>query len=214
MTNFYFLSFKLSFVFIKVFSLPPIEALALFLYGCSPGGSGSNNWTILFDGDIDLSAIMTFVSTMSSLCKSLIISLFFGCDSSFLFIYICFLIICQVMMPLWIYTLGSTLTTAADIKLPIFRLVLNLFATIGPCLLGLLLSKLFPKLKCFIMKYIKQAIVVLILSFLGLIIISKYYVFTLITWQQWVAGPLIPWTGFLLGALFAWITKRETKVYR
>jgi hypothetical protein len=35
----------------------------------SPGGAGSNNWTIIFNGDIDLSVIMTFVSTMSSLCN-------------------------------------------------------------------------------------------------------------------------------------------------
>lgn len=62
----------LSYAFIKIFNLPPIESLALFIYGCSPGGSASNNWTVMFNGDIDLSAIMTFVSTMSSLCKCIL----------------------------------------------------------------------------------------------------------------------------------------------
>jgi hypothetical protein len=61
----------LTYGFIKIFKLSPVESLALFIYGTSPGGSGSNNWTIIFDGDIDLSAIMTFVSTMSSLCNFL-----------------------------------------------------------------------------------------------------------------------------------------------
>jgi len=59
----------LTYAFIKIFKLSPVESLALFIYGTSPGGSASNNWTIIFDGDIDLSAIMTFVSTMSCLCN-------------------------------------------------------------------------------------------------------------------------------------------------
>ena len=89
---------------------------------------------------------------------------------------------------------------------------MNLFITIGPCLFGLVLSIFIPKLKKFILRYIKRALLVLILSFLGLIMISKYYVFTLITWQQWIAGPLIPWCGFVLGAFIAWVTKRPVKV--
>jgi predicted Na+-dependent transporter len=52
-----------------MFSLPSVDALALFIYGCCPGGSASNNWTILLNGDIDLSAIMTVVSTFGSLSK-------------------------------------------------------------------------------------------------------------------------------------------------
>lgn len=59
----------LAFAFINLFDQTAAEALALFIYGCSPGGAGSNNWTIIFNGDIDLSVIMTFVSTMSSLCN-------------------------------------------------------------------------------------------------------------------------------------------------
>jgi dTDP-glucose 4,6-dehydratase len=30
--------------------LAPPEALALFIYGCCPGGAASNTWTILFKG--------------------------------------------------------------------------------------------------------------------------------------------------------------------
>lgn len=47
----------LAFTFITIFKLNPAESLALFIYGCSPGGAGSNNWTIIFNGDIDLSVI-------------------------------------------------------------------------------------------------------------------------------------------------------------
>lgn len=55
----------------KIFSFTPVEALAIFIYGCCPGGAGSNNWTVIFDGDIDLSALMTFVSTLASLSEFL-----------------------------------------------------------------------------------------------------------------------------------------------
>ena len=35
--------------------------LGLFVLGCSPGGNGSNFWTLLLNGDINLSITMTFV---------------------------------------------------------------------------------------------------------------------------------------------------------
>jgi hypothetical protein len=38
----------LAFGFISAFNLNPAESLALFIYGCSPGGSGSNNWYFYF----------------------------------------------------------------------------------------------------------------------------------------------------------------------
>ena len=33
----------LAYLCAKLFSLPPVEALAIFVYGCCPGGSSSNN---------------------------------------------------------------------------------------------------------------------------------------------------------------------------
>jgi len=65
----YYLISKITFSFTQFLHLDPLEALTLFLYGCSPGGTASNNWTIILDGDIDLSAIMTFASTITSLGK-------------------------------------------------------------------------------------------------------------------------------------------------
>ena len=53
--------------------------LGLFVLGCSPGGTGSNFWTLLLDGDINMSITMTFMSTMLALG----------------------------FMPLWIFTLGK-----------------------------------------------------------------------------------------------------------
>jgi solute carrier family 10 (sodium/bile acid cotransporter), member 3/5 len=103
--SFYFAPSKLAYTFINLFQLPPVESLALFLYGCSPGGAASNNWTIVFGGDIDLSALLTFFATLGSL----------------------------VVLPAWLYTLGTTFTQNAKIEIPFLRLIMNLFITIGPC---------------------------------------------------------------------------------
>jgi predicted Na+-dependent transporter len=115
------------------------------------------------------------------------------------------------MMPLWFYTIGRTLSKKAEISIPLFRLILNLLLTIFPCLLGVVLSRRFPNLKKFFMKYAKKIVLVLIVSFLVIIFIAKYYVLRLVTWQQWLTGPLIPWSGFALGAFLAWLAKRPLK---
>ncbi|PIO70630.1 sodium bile acid symporter family protein [Teladorsagia circumcincta] len=56
---------KTVFVSRGLFSL----ALGLFITGCSPGGGASNFWTLLLDGNVNLSVTMTFVSTLASLAK-------------------------------------------------------------------------------------------------------------------------------------------------
>ena len=49
------------------------------MLGCCPGGTGSNFWTLLLKGDINMSITMTFMSTMLALA----------------------------FMPLWIFTIGG-----------------------------------------------------------------------------------------------------------
>ena len=41
-------------------------AFGLLLIGCSPGGIGSNNWTALLGGDLELSMCMTFSSSIAA----------------------------------------------------------------------------------------------------------------------------------------------------
>lgn len=169
----------LAFSCVKIFSLPSVDALALFIYGCCPGGSASNNWTILLNGDIDLSAIMTFVSTLGSL----------------------------VLMPAWLYSLGRVFTSAANITIPFSKLVLNLFTTIIPCLIGLSVSRCFPKIKPIILKISKPLILFVVITFFLLTLYVKYYVIYLVKWKQWLVAPLIPWFGFIISSLIALCAK-------
>ncbi|KAI3387893.1 hypothetical protein SNEBB_008762 [Seison nebaliae] len=53
---------------IYVFRIPFKYGFGLFSLGCCPGGGGSNMWTLIFDGNVGLSATMTFVSSVASLC--------------------------------------------------------------------------------------------------------------------------------------------------
>ncbi|WAR13386.1 SOAT-like protein [Mya arenaria] len=71
-------------------------SLGVFLCGVCPGGGLSNIYTYLLDGDVSLSITMTFVSSVASIG----------------------------MMPLWIYTLGSTLVDdSSDIRIPYLNIL-------------------------------------------------------------------------------------------
>ena len=52
-----------------IFSFDPVVALGFFAMGCSPGGSASNAYSYLLDGDVSLSVTMTFCSTVVALGK-------------------------------------------------------------------------------------------------------------------------------------------------
>ena len=49
-----------------VFLTEDIEKLGLIMVGSSPGGNLSNFWTLLLDGDVNLSVTMTMISSISS----------------------------------------------------------------------------------------------------------------------------------------------------
>ncbi len=115
-------------------------------------------------------------------------------------------------MPLWYYTLGSTIASKVNLTIPFFKLIVNLLFTILPTLLGLALSAKYPIIKVKVSRFIKYLVVCLILTFFTLTTYSKFYIFSLMHWQQWVVGPLLPWSGFLLGGLLAFCARLPAKV--
>lgn len=48
----------------------PSLRLALLVVGCSPGGGASNIWTVLLNGNVNLSVTMTFVSSIVAFGES------------------------------------------------------------------------------------------------------------------------------------------------
>lgn len=53
-----------------------ILQLGLFTFGCSPGGGASNMWTVLLNGNLNLSLTMTFISNLAALGNFFCIVLF------------------------------------------------------------------------------------------------------------------------------------------
>lgn len=73
----------------------------LFAFGCSPGGSASNMWTLVLGGNLDLSLTMTFLSTFSAL----------------------------FMIPIWLFSLGHTIVGSdSSFIVPYGRITGMLFA--------------------------------------------------------------------------------------
>lgn len=56
--------FQLAFALAKLVKLDSSTAIGLLATGSSPGGGASNMYTAMYGGDVDLSASMTFSSTI------------------------------------------------------------------------------------------------------------------------------------------------------
>lgn len=151
--------------------------LGLFTLGCSPGGSMSNFWTLLFDGDVTLSVTMTFISTIAALA----------------------------MMPLWIFTLGASLFRDREATIPYVNLAGSLIILTLPIGIGMLIQQYSPRLSKISRKIIKPF--TLICVFVGICVglYANSFVFSLFTWQVLLAGICIAWGGYTFGALMAWI---------
>ena len=44
-----------------------LQGFGLLVIGCCPGGMASNFWTLLLDGDVNLSITMTFISSIAAM---------------------------------------------------------------------------------------------------------------------------------------------------
>ena len=168
----------------KIFRYDPLYGLGLFVVGCCPGGSASNQWTVMFDGDLNLSAFMSFASTVAS---------FF-------------------MMPLWLYTLGQyAYLRELKLRIPFVNLAQSLLTIIGPLGIGMLIIHFFPKLKPLVQRVVKPILLMLIIYFTVFGAFVNWYLFLYIDLRTALTAPFLPWLGFLLGGFFAWVCGQDPK---
>ncbi len=168
----------------KIFKYPPLYGLGLFVVGCCPGGAVSNQWTVMFDGDLNLSAFMSFASTVAA---------FF-------------------MMPFWFYTLGQyAYLRRMKIHIPFLSLALSLLRVIVPLGVGMILVYFIPKLKLITKRIIKPALFLLISYFLVFGSIVNIYLFQYVDLKIALTAPLLPWFGYILGGIAAWLLKQDWK---
>ena len=174
----------IAFAISKIFRYQPLYGLGLFVVGCCPGGSVSNQWTVIFDGDLNLSVFMSFASTIAS---------FF-------------------MMPIWLYTLGQyAYLRELKIHIPFFNLAQSLLTIIGPIGVGMLLVYFVPKVRPIVERIVKPTLLLLIGYFFVFGAFVNYYLFSYMDLQTALTAPFLPWIGFLLGGFFAWVCKQDKR---
>ncbi|KAL7676624.1 hypothetical protein ACOME3_002872 [Neoechinorhynchus agilis] len=87
--------------------------LGIFACGIAPGGGASNIYTEIFEGNIDLSVIMTLASTIAAFAT----------------------------VPFWLATLGRKLATEYAFNVPLSRIATSLVTLLAPLLIGILVRK-------------------------------------------------------------------------
>ncbi|GAB0098846.1 sodium/bile acid cotransporter [Sergentomyia squamirostris] len=149
--------------------------LGMFFTGVSPAGGASNVWTAILNGNINMSVLMTTVSTLAA----------FG------------------LMPLWIFTLGKTIFDQGNLIVPYERIGSFALALVVPLAVGIIIQRYFPRLTRILVLVLKPFSTLLILFIVIFAIVTNLYLFELFSWQIIVAGLGLPWLGFLLGWVLA-----------
>ncbi|XP_018320320.1 solute carrier family 10 member 6 isoform X2 [Agrilus planipennis] len=161
----------------------PAMQLGFFFTGSSPGGGGSNIWTALLDGNIDLSITMTGISTLAA----------FG------------------MIPFWIFTLGATIFDRSNLEVPYRNITMFAVALVIPLAIGYLIQRYMQKTANFLRKTLKIFSGILIIFIIVFAIVANLYLFEMFSWQIVVAGIGVPWLGYLGGWLLAKIFRQNPK---
>lgn len=148
----------------------------LFIIGCSPGGSFSNFYTALWDGDVNLSVTMTFCSSVAS----------FGCTT------------------FWIWLFGTfVLSSDTNIELPYLQLFLSLVSFVVPIFLGMLVSYKKPTLGAKFTKACRPFFIALIVIYTTLGIYANRFFLFVISWQHFVAPACLGFSGYIIGIICA-----------
>ncbi|XP_059954014.1 hepatic sodium/bile acid cotransporter [Mesoplodon densirostris] len=161
----------------KVFQLNNIEALAILICGCSPGGTLSNIFTLAVKGDMNLSIVMTTCSTFFALG----------------------------MMPLllYIYSRGIYDGTLKD-KVPYGGIMISLILILIPCTIGIILKSKRPQ---YVRYVTKGGMILLLLCSVAVVVLSvlnvgKSILFVM-TPHLLATSSLMPFIGFLLGYILS-----------
>ncbi|XP_035232677.1 sodium/bile acid cotransporter-like [Stegodyphus dumicola] len=152
-----------------------ILQLGLFTFGCSPGGGASNMWTVLLNGNLNLSLTMTFISNLAALG----------------------------MMPLWLFTLGRSLFSGIATEVPFMNILLTLVSMLVPLGVGLAFQKWLPRVAKFCRHILAPVSIAMILFIIIFGTYANLYMFKLFTWTILIAAAANVWLGFLFGTLIS-----------
>jgi len=113
------------------------------------------------------------------------------------------------MIPLWLFTLGRVLITDdMRINIPFFNIIVMLACYVIPVLIGLLIQRYAKRLSSVIVRCLRPIYVVFILLMFTFGVWTNLYVFRLIRPLLLLAGCLLPYVGFTLSAVVAFILRQ------
>ncbi|KAG7171292.1 Solute carrier family 10 member 6-like 3 [Homarus americanus] len=134
----------------------PAMWLGLFLTGCSPGGGGSNMWTYLLGGSLDLSVTMTFISTVGAFAA----------------------------LPLWVYALASTIFKEGHFsQLPYKNIAMLVVGLVLPLSIGLLIQWKSQKVAVVLKRLLKPVSIIFIIVMMTFGVYANFYIFSFFDWK-------------------------------
>ncbi|XP_062983535.1 ileal sodium/bile acid cotransporter [Elgaria multicarinata webbii] len=158
------------FVLSFAFNVLPIQAVAVIIMGCCPGGTGSNILAYWVDGDMDLSISMTTCSTL----------------------------LAMGMMPLCLLVYTSIWTDYNTVQIPFDSIGISLVALVIPVSVGIFFKQRWPGKAKLILKVgsVAGGILIVITAVVGGILYKGAWV---IAPKLWIIGAIFPAAGYLLG---------------
>ncbi|XP_074841763.1 ileal sodium/bile acid cotransporter [Carettochelys insculpta] len=162
------------FVLSLIFNVLPVQAVAVLIMGCCPGGTSSNILAYWIDGDMDLSISMTTCSTLFALG----------------------------MMPLCLFVYTKMWTETESIVIPYDSIGISLVALVIPVSFGIFINHKWPQKAKIILKAgsITGLALIVIIAVVGGILYKGSWI---ISPQLWIIGTIFPAAGYTLGFLLA-----------
>nr|CUU99276.1 hypothetical transcript [Hymenolepis microstoma] len=165
-----------------VLPIKPELGFGLLVTGCCPGGGGSNIWTLLLHGDLNLSMTMTFISSICALG----------------------------MMPLMLFIFGRFFIDIRTLNIPYLTIAGQLLCIGIPVLLGMLVNWRFPRIGEKMLKLLRPLSFVFIAFIIGFGVYCNLPIYRLLGIYPILipTATALPWFGFVLAGLLAYICRR------
>ncbi|CAI9172210.1 unnamed protein product [Rangifer tarandus platyrhynchus] len=170
----------IAYLLIISFSLKPLQAMAVLIMGCCPGGTVSNIFTFWVDGDMDLSISMTTCSTVAALG----------------------------MMPLCLYIYTLPWNLEQKLTIPYQNTGITLVCLIIPVAFGIYVNYRWPKQSKIILKIgaIAGGLLFLVIAVAGMVLMKGSWNSDIILLMISFIFPLI---GHVIGFLLALLTHQS-----
>ncbi|XP_069746813.1 ileal sodium/bile acid cotransporter [Narcine bancroftii] len=163
-----------AFVLSIAFNIHPVQAVAVLIMGCCPGGTGSNIMSYWMDGDMDLSISMTTCSTMLGMG----------------------------MMPLCLFIYTKSWVDSDFIQIPYDSIGITLASLLIPVAFGMFVNYKWPKKAKIILKIGSITGIFLIVGIAvagGLLYKGSWATAP----SLWIIGTIYPALGYALGFILA-----------